>query len=31
MITPRILTGEAVGEVLEDLARLRIAVFRDWP
>lgn len=31
MITPRILTGEAVGEALEDLARLRIAVFRDWP
>ncbi|TWI35730.1 GNAT family N-acetyltransferase [Paracoccus sulfuroxidans] len=31
MITTRILTGEAVGEVLEDLARLRIAVFRDWP
>lgn len=31
MITTRILTGDAVGEVLEDVARLRIAVFRDWP
>ncbi|SMO69105.1 GNAT family N-acetyltransferase [Paracoccus laeviglucosivorans] len=31
MITTRILTGESVGAVLDDLARLRIAVFRDWP
>ena len=31
MIQTRILTGNAVGEVLDDLARLRIAVFRDWP
>ena len=25
------LTGEALGAALDDLARLRIAVFRDWP
>lgn len=31
MITTRILTGEAVAGVLDDLARLRTAVFRDWP
>lgn len=31
MIRTRVLTGEAVAEVLDDLARLRIAVFRDWP
>lgn len=31
MIDVRALTGAAVGEVLDDLARLRIAVFRDWP
>lgn len=31
MIQTRSLTGEAVGAVLDDLARLRIAVFRDWP
>ena len=31
MITTRILTGEAVAGVLDGLARLRIAVFRDWP
>lgn len=31
MITTRILTGEAVAGALDDLARLRIAVFRDWP
>jgi GNAT superfamily N-acetyltransferase len=24
-------TGDAVGHVLDDVARLRIAVFRDWP
>ncbi|ADZ69701.1 GNAT family N-acetyltransferase [Polymorphum gilvum] len=27
----RILTGAELDTVLEDLARLRIAVFRDWP
>lgn len=27
----RTLTGDAVEAVLDDLARLRIAVFRDWP
>lgn len=31
MITTRILTGEAVAGALDHLARLRIAVFRDWP
>ena len=31
MIRTRSLTGDAVAEVLDDLARLRIAVFRDWP
>lgn len=31
MIETRVLTGESVGAVLEDLAALRIAVFRDWP
>ena len=31
MITTRLLTGEAVAGALGDLARLRIAVFRDWP
>ncbi|WP_312525081.1 GNAT family N-acetyltransferase [Paracoccus sp. (in: a-proteobacteria)] len=31
MITTRVLTGDAVEAVLDDLARLRIAVFRDWP
>lgn len=31
MIATRILTGESVATVLDDLARLRIAVFRDWP
>jgi len=31
VIATRILTGEAVEGVLNDLARLRIAVFRDWP
>ncbi|WP_223422298.1 GNAT family N-acetyltransferase [Tateyamaria pelophila] len=25
------LTGDAIGDALEDVARLRIAVFRDWP
>jgi hypothetical protein len=27
----RSFTGADVGQVLDDLARLRIAVFRDWP
>jgi len=27
----RTLTGAALGAVLDDVARLRIAVFRDWP
>ncbi len=31
MIQTRSLTGDAVAEALDDLARLRIAVFRDWP
>ncbi|MTH77836.1 GNAT family N-acetyltransferase [Paracoccus aestuariivivens] len=31
MISNRILTGDAVLDVLDDLARLRITVFRDWP
>lgn len=30
-LTYRALTGGAVNDVLEDLAELRIAVFRDWP
>lgn len=31
MAEVRALTGEALGAVLDDVARLRIAVFRDWP
>ncbi|WP_134681233.1 GNAT family N-acetyltransferase [Paracoccus ravus] len=31
MITTRVLTGAAVAPVIDDLAGLRIAVFRDWP
>ncbi|HRO15448.1 MAG TPA: GNAT family N-acetyltransferase [Paracoccus sp. (in: a-proteobacteria)] len=31
MIEVRSLTGAQVADVLDDLARLRIAVFRDWP
>ncbi len=31
MIATRILTGDTVAGALDDLARLRIAVFRDWP
>lgn len=27
----RVYTGSSVDEVLDDVARLRIAVFRDWP
>ena len=30
-ITVTSLTGEDIGSVLPDLARLRIVVFRDWP
>src|SRR5690606_35178394 len=30
-VTTRILTGEALAAALDDVARLRIAVFRDWP
>lgn len=31
MIEVRALEGEALGAALEDVARLRITVFRDWP
>ncbi|MGI3170712.1 GNAT family N-acetyltransferase [Pseudooceanicola sp. C21-150M6] len=31
MTETRILTGEALHTALDDLARLRIRVFRDWP
>lgn len=31
MIETRRLTGESLGAALEDVARLRIAVFRKWP
>ena len=31
MISVRQLHGEAIGAALEDVAKLRIAVFRDWP
>lgn len=31
MIEVRALTGEALAQALEDVARLRIAIFRDWP
>jgi GNAT superfamily N-acetyltransferase len=31
VIATRILTGDTVAGALDDLARLRIAVFRDWP
>lgn len=30
-VTTRVLTGEALAAALEDVARLRIAVFRDFP
>lgn len=30
-LTTRILTGTALADALDDVARLRIAVFRDWP
>lgn len=30
-LSTRVLTGEALGAALEDVARLRIAVFRDFP
>lgn len=31
MVQVRALTGEALGAALDDVARLRITVFRDWP
>lgn len=31
MITTRVLTGPALDHALDDVARLRIAVFREWP
>ena len=31
MIDLRILTGDALQATLEDVAQLRISVFRDWP
>lgn len=31
MITTEVRTGAAIAEVIDDLARLRIEVFRDWP
>lgn len=31
MIVTRAITGPALDAVLDDVARLRIAVFRDWP
>ena len=31
MIDVRVLTGAALGAALEDVARLRITVFREWP
>jgi len=31
VITTRTLTGDGLTAALADLARLRIAVFRDWP
>ncbi|MDM7459891.1 MAG: GNAT family N-acetyltransferase [Paracoccus sp. (in: a-proteobacteria)] len=30
-VTTRVLTGEALGAALEDVARLRMTVFRDFP
>ncbi|RJK97272.1 N-acetyltransferase [Paracoccus aestuarii] len=30
-VTVRVLTGDALARALDDVARLRIAVFRDWP
>ncbi|MAN57390.1 MAG: GNAT family N-acetyltransferase [Paracoccus sp. (in: a-proteobacteria)] len=30
-VTTRVLTGESLAAALDDVARLRIAVFRDWP
>ncbi len=30
-VTVRALSGAALAEAIDDLARLRIAVFRDWP
>ncbi|MFT3689547.1 MAG: GNAT family N-acetyltransferase [Paenirhodobacter sp.] len=31
MVEVRVLTGDALDAALDDVARLRIAVFRDWP
>lgn len=31
MITVKVLTGDDLNAALEDVARLRITVFRDWP
>lgn len=31
MIETRVLTGDSLDGALDDVARLRIAVFRDWP
>lgn len=30
-VTTRVLTGDSLTAALDDVARLRIAVFRDWP
>lgn len=30
-VAVRVLTGDALARALDDVARLRIAVFRDWP
>lgn len=30
-VTTRVLTGQALTDALDDVARLRIAVFHDWP
>ncbi|WP_378947952.1 GNAT family N-acetyltransferase [Paracoccus sp. R86501] len=30
-VTTRVLTGQALADALDDVARLRMAVFRDWP
>lgn len=31
MLTTHILTGDTLTSALDDVARLRISVFRDWP
>lgn len=30
-VTTRVLTGQALADALDDVARLRMTVFRDWP